>query len=112
MVTCNSTLLAKKFRPYGLDDYVVLNSSGLLDGIGGSGITRIDGLASGEAFILTVIIADAVLAQFPAKINFFVVDDRREIEQTDIEILDYAAGFENTVERTFQTFRQTRVLAT
>src|SRR5205085_11568253 len=39
-------------------------------------------------------------------------DDRREIEQTDIEILDDAAGFENTVERTFQTFRQTRVLAT
>ena len=58
-------------------------------------------LASGESFVLPVIVADAVFAELPAKIDFLVVNDGREIEQADIEILDEAAGLQDTVKGTF-----------
>ena len=82
----------------------------LLDGVIRTGVARIERLAPREPFILLVIIADAILAQFPAKVDFFVVDDRREIEQTEIQIFDDAAGLQYAVQRAFQIFRQLGVL--
>src|SRR5258708_315408 len=76
----------------------------LLHGVAGAGIAWIDRLASGESFVLAVIIANAVFAQFPAKINLFVVNDGKEIQKADVQILDHASGFQNTVQRTFETF--------
>jgi hypothetical protein len=77
-----------------------MNGKILLNGVAGTRIPGIDGFAAGKSFVLPVIVADAVFAQLPAKINFFVVDDRRKIKQPDLQILDDAAGLQNLVERT------------
>ena len=50
-----------------------------LDGIFVAGVARIDGLASGEAFILAMIEADAIFAEAPAEIDGFTVDACWEI---------------------------------
>lgn len=72
---------------------------GLLNRVGVVGVARIDWLASREAFVLAMVEADAVFAELPAKINFLVVEARREIEQSDVDILYYAAGGGDAFER-------------
>src|SRR5882724_283602 len=79
----------------------------LLDGVAGGEVER---LAAGESFVLTMIKTNAVLAELPAKINLFIADDRRKVEQADFEILDDAAGFQDAVERGLQRFRELRML--
>src|ERR1700676_4229297 len=60
----------------------------------GAEVTRVQRLASGVAFILPVVIPDAVFAELPAQINFLVVHDGGKIQQADVEILDEAPGGE------------------
>src|SRR5580692_2310785 len=60
----------------------------LLQLISRAQIARIERLSPCEAFILPVVITNPVFAQFPAQINFLIVDDRRKIKQTDIQILN------------------------
>src|SRR5215467_14057575 len=83
----------------------------LLHGVVGPQVARIDRLAAGEAFILAMIVANAIFAEFPAEIDLFVINDRRKIEQPDVQVLDNAAGFQNLVERRFQRLGQPRMLA-
>ena len=86
-----------------------------LDGILVAGVARIDGLASGEAFVLAVIKTNAIFAQPPAEIDGFAVDARGKIEQADIQIFHYAAGGMDALERGLQiggyASRSMRVLA-
>jgi len=42
--------------------------------------------------------ADAILAQLQQRLDFLLVDDSREIEETHIEVLDEASRFENAVQ--------------
>src|SRR5436309_12392642 len=76
----------------------------LLDGVAGGQVARVERLAAGETFILAMIKTNAILAELPAKINFFIADDRRKIEQANVKILDDAAGFQDAVERGLQRF--------
>src|SRR5208283_629635 len=78
----------------------------LLDLVAGAQIARIQRLSSGVAFILAVIIANAVLPQLPAQINFLVADDRREIEQSNVQVLDQAARGKNLLEIRFHDLGQ------
>ena len=77
----------------------------LLHGVARAEIARVERLASGESLVLSMIKTNAVLAEFPAEIDFLVVDDRRKIEQANVEILDDASGFENAVQRGLQMIR-------
>ena len=61
-------------------------------------VARVDGLAAGKTFVLAVIEADAILAQFPAQVHVLVVDARGKIEQTDVEIFHHTAGFDDAFE--------------
>src|ERR1035438_4988212 len=54
------------------------------------GCPRLAPLSPAVTLIRPVIIANAVLTQLPAQVNFFVVDDRRKIQQTDIQIFNQA----------------------
>jgi len=78
----------------------------LLDGVAGAEVAWVEGLAAGKAFVLAMVKADAVLTEFPAEIDFLVIDDGGKIEQADIEVLDDATGFENAGERGLQGFGQ------
>jgi len=44
-------------------------------------VARVERFAAGEAFVLAMVKADAVLAKLPAEINVLLVDDGREIEE-------------------------------
>jgi hypothetical protein len=70
----------------------------LLDGALVIGVAGIEGFAVGEAFVLTMIEADPILAKAPTKIDFLVVDAGRKIEKADVEILDEAAGGMNALD--------------
>jgi len=43
--------------------------------------------------------ADAVFPKLPAEIDVLMIDDGGKIEEADVEILDQASSFENTIER-------------
>src|SRR5580704_16577155 len=73
-------------------------------------VARIERLAPGKTFILAVIEADAVFAKPPAKVYLFIVDARWKIEEADVQILDYASGFEDAIQRRFHCFRKLSVL--
>src|SRR5580700_8670348 len=83
-----------------------------LHGIIRAGIARIEGLAPGEAFILPMPEADALFAEAPAKINLFVIDDGRKIQQAGIEVLDQTAGGLNPFERGLERLRKFVVFET
>ncbi len=53
---------------------------------------------------------DAVLAELPAEIDVLLVDDSGKIKEADVEVLDEAAGFENTVEGGLKGFGKPVVL--
>src|SRR5207249_7568458 len=55
-------------------------------------------------------ISDAVLTEFPAEIHILIVDDRGKVQESHVQILDDAAGFEDALERGPQRFGQMRVL--
>ena len=71
----------------------------LLDRVLGAGIFRVDRLASGKAFVLAVIEADAVFSQPPAQIDLFILKDGRKIHQARVEVFHHAAGGLNSIER-------------
>src|SRR5437773_10004083 len=54
--------------------------------------------------------ANAVLAELPAEIDVLLIDDSREIKKADVEVLDKASGFENTVKRRLERFGKLLVL--
>src|SRR5689334_7557241 len=78
----------------------------LLDFVAGAEVARVERLAAGEAFVLAMIKTDAVFAELPAEVNILIVDNRRKIEQTHVQILDDAAGFENAAERRLESLRK------
>src|SRR5258708_22326855 len=45
---------------------------------------------------------DRVLAELPAKVDVLLVDDGREVEKADVEVLDEASRFENAVQSGLQ----------
>ena len=51
----------------------------------------IDGLAAAKPFLDAMPEPNAGFAQFPAKINFFAVKLRGEIDETDIQVLYHAS---------------------
>ena len=70
-----------------------------MDRIGIAGVARVDWLAAGEAFVLAVVEADAILAEFPAEVDFVAINARGEIEQAHIQIFHHAAGFLDAIQR-------------
>src|SRR5690606_23431292 len=71
-------------------DLMAIGNGECRSGIGIGGVVGqklvIDALAAAEAFIHAMPELDMALAQTPAQINFSVVVERREIEQSDIKI--------------------------
>jgi len=53
----------------------------------------IDWFASAKAFLDAMPKLDAALAELPAKVDFLTVEERREIDQTHIQILHQASIF-------------------
>src|SRR5579872_3895287 len=53
----------------------------------------IDRFASAKALLNAMPKPDAALAQLPAQVHFLAVEQRREIDQTDIQILHQASIF-------------------
>src|SRR5579883_2915309 len=51
----------------------------LLQVFAGAEVARVERLAAGVAFVLLVIVANAIFAEFPAQINFLVIQDGGEI---------------------------------
>ncbi len=82
----------------------------LLNFVAWAEVAGVERLAAGKAFVLAMIKADAVFAEFPAEVNILIVDNRGKIEETDVQILDDAAGFKNAVERRLERLRELRVL--
>ena len=82
----------------------------LLDGVAGTEVAGVERLAAGETFVLPMIETDAILSELPAKIDFFIADERWKVKQADIEILDDAAGFQDAVEGGLQCFRELSML--
>jgi hypothetical protein len=74
-------------------------TTGLLNDVTRTEIARIQWLATGKSFVLAMVETDAILAKPPAQINFFVVDQRREVEQADLKIFDEATRFKDAIER-------------
>src|SRR5260370_32184829 len=70
----------------------------LLNLVAGAEVARVERFAAGEAFVLAMVKADAVLAKLPAQIDVLLVDDGREIEEAHVEVLNEASGFENAVQ--------------
>src|SRR6185437_16066610 len=64
---------------------------------------RVDGLAPGETFVGSVPEPDARLAQLPAEVHLFAAEQRGEVHQPDVEILDDAPELLNAVYRRLQT---------
>src|SRR5215472_2671876 len=56
------------------------------------GVARVDRLAACEAFTLTMIEANAVLAEFPAEVHLFAVDSGRKIKQADFQVFHDATS--------------------
>src|SRR5712664_828581 len=54
--------------------------------------------------------ADAILAKPPAQINFFVVDQRWEVEQANLKIFDEATRFKDAIQRGLERFSELLVL--
>jgi len=54
--------------------------------------------------------ADAVFAEPPAEINLFIVDQCREIEQTNFKIFDEATRLKDAIQRGLQGFGELLVL--
>src|SRR3984893_14994414 len=75
-------------------------------------IARVEGLAAGEAFILTMPEANALFPQTPAEINLFVVNDGRKIEQAGIKVLYQTACRLYALECGFERFGEVIVLET
>src|SRR6516164_3665936 len=67
-------------------------SERLLEVLVGAEVARIERLAACVAFVLPVIITNAIFTKLPAQVDFLVIHDCRKIEQTNIEILDQTAG--------------------
>src|SRR6266851_5049037 len=82
----------------------------LLHGVAGAEVARVERFAARKSFVLAMVKADAVLAELPAEIDVLFIDDGGKIEQADVEVLDKASGFENTVERRLQRFGKLLVL--
>jgi hypothetical protein len=55
-------------------------------------ISRLDGLATGEALILAMPEADTLFSKTPAKIDLFIIDHGGEIQEPGIEVLNHASG--------------------
>src|ERR1700716_997326 len=85
-------------------------TTGLLNDVTRTEIPRIQWLATGKSFVLAMVEADAILAKPPAQINFFVVDQRREVEQADLKIFDEATRFKDAIERRLKRFSKMLVL--
>jgi hypothetical protein len=62
----------------------------------------IDRLAALESFVHSMPVVNTRLAQFPAKIDFFTVQQRRKINKTDVQIFDQATDFFNFLHGRFQ----------
>jgi hypothetical protein len=55
-------------------------------------------LAAPESLVDAVPELDAALAQLPAEVNFFAVEQRWKIDEPDIEILDHATKLVNPLD--------------
>jgi len=55
-------------------------SAGLLNDLTWAQIARVQWFATGKSFVLAMVKADAILAKPPAQVNFFVINQGREIE--------------------------------
>ncbi len=84
--------------------------AGLLNDITWTDIARIQRFASGESFVLAMIEADAVLAKPPAQVDFFVINQGREVEQSNLKIFDEATRFKDAIEGGLQSFRKLLML--
>ena len=62
----------------------------------------VDPLAATEAFGRTVPEFDVLFAQFPAETDFFTAVKGREVDQSNVEILDFEANLSDLVENLFQ----------
>ncbi|HXN51371.1 MAG TPA: hypothetical protein VN943_05485 [Candidatus Acidoferrum sp.] len=82
----------------------------LLNDVTRTEVAGIQRLATGKSFVLAMVEADAILAKPPAQINFFVVDQRREVEQANLKIFDEATGFKDAIERGLKRFSELLVL--
>jgi hypothetical protein len=51
----------------------------------------IDRLTAAKALVNAMPESNALVAQLPAKINFFAVELSGEVDQADVQILDYAS---------------------
>src|SRR6266404_9579811 len=71
----------------------------LLNRVAGAEVAGIERLAAGETFVLAMVKTDAVLAELPAEIHILLIDDGGKIKETDVEVLDEAASFQDAVER-------------
>src|SRR5580658_7809109 len=60
--------------------------------------SRINRLATPESLVDAVPELDALLTHLPAKVNFFSLEQGREIDEADIQILHQATEFLNSVE--------------
>src|ERR1700693_6349910 len=82
----------------------------LLNDVARTEIVGIQRLAPGKSFVLPVGKEDAIFAKPPAQINFFAVDQRREVEQANLKIFDKATRFKDAIQRGLERIRQVLVL--
>src|SRR5580698_7361674 len=66
---------------------------------------RIDRLAALETFVNAMPESNAALTQFPAEADFLAVEPRREIDETDFEILDHTSKFVDALDGIVHTER-------
>jgi len=55
-------------------------AAGLLNDVTWTEIAGIQRFATGKSFVLAVVKTDAILAKPPAQVNFFVINQGREVE--------------------------------
>src|SRR5260370_39563208 len=85
-------------------------TEGLLNDVPRTEIVGIQRLAAGKALVLAMGEANAILAESPAQVNFFVVDQRREVEQANFKIFDHATRFKDAIQGRLERLRQLLVL--
>ncbi len=81
-----------------------------MDGVSGAEVARVERFAVRETFVLTMVKADAIFAELPAKIDVLLINNRRKIQKAHVKVLDEASRFENAVERRLEGFGKLVVL--
>jgi len=79
-------------------------SAGLLNDLTWAQIARVQWFATGKSFVLAMVKADAILAKSPAQVNFFVINQGREVEQANLKIFDDATRFKDSIQGGLKRF--------